>query len=97
MAELEMCDGHNYNGNTKTISGSVSRLHDITHNLGNWNDELKSFRIMSGSWVFCENENFEGLQSRVFTKNDTPNNGYINCPDAGFPDNWVSSIKLVGE
>ena len=96
MAELEMCDGHNYNGNTKTINNSCD-LKDVTHNLGNWEKELCSFRIMSGQWRFCQFRGFTGLKSRIFTQADTPNNHYINCPDAGFPDNWVQSIELVGE
>jgi hypothetical protein len=96
MAKLVAFDEINFAGERLEVSDSISDLTTRGHGFGqagNWNDEIQSFYVESGSWRLFENTQYGGLGTQTFTGG----NRIANCQDAGFPNKWVSSIQKVGD
>lgn len=92
MAYIDLFDNQNFHGEKLTLSESASDLRAFHHAInGDWNDETSSFRVASGTWVLYEDVNYGGLASREFHAGDA----IANCLDAGFPNNWVSSVQKI--
>ena len=96
MAKIYLYDNLNFAGDCLELTDSAPDLTTYSHgfgHVGNWNDETQSFRVESGRWRLFENTQYGGLGTQVFKAGDKIN----NCQDAGFPNNWVSSVQKVGD
>jgi Beta/Gamma crystallin len=93
MADLMCWDDVGYRGQLFETSGDIIDLTSWKHSIsGNWNDEICSFKVIAGQWRFFEHVSFGGLGTQIFKAGDQVR----SCPDAGFPNNWISSIQRVG-
>jgi len=94
MATLEIYSEINFGGHKSNVGETKGDLRDFAKpGGGNWNDEIQSFKAISGRWRFFEHVGFGGLGTKEFHPPDAIN----NCQDAGFPNKWISSIQLLGE
>ncbi len=39
-------------GSPLQVTDDILNLKNVRHGLGNWNDELESFNVVSGRWMF---------------------------------------------
>jgi hypothetical protein len=93
MADLQCWDDTDFHGQLYETSGSQSDLTSVKHSIrGNWNDEIVSFKVLAGHWKFFEDVSYGGLATQTFN----PGDNIRSCTDAGFPNNWISSIQRVG-
>ena len=94
-AMLVVYTSPHFEGYSKIFRGSVDDLRNehgrAFYGLGNWNDEIQSFRIVSGRWVFYEGLAYAGAATRAFG----PGN-YGDERAHGIPPAWISSIRSAG-
>jgi hypothetical protein len=96
MASLDVWDDVDYRGKHMEVRYTLNDLTSVPKDISpfsNWNDEICSWRVNSGQWRMFENVNFGGLGTQILK----PGDHVRSCPDAGFPNNWVSSIQLISE
>jgi hypothetical protein len=96
MASIEIYDEISFGGRKATLSESEGDLRNISHGfgqLGNWNDEIQSFKVISGTWRLFEHTGFGGLGTQPFKAGAS----IANCQDAGFPNKWVSSVQKISD
>jgi len=83
MPQIIAFDNENFLGDHTHILGDMK-------DLGKWGNSISSMVILSGTWDFFDNEDFQG------TKITTLGPGtYPKVADKGIKDNSISSIRLA--
>jgi hypothetical protein len=96
MGLLRAWDDVDYRGKGMETGRSINDLTSVGKDISpfsNWNDEICSWEVISGRWRFYENVNYGGLATKEYSGGDKVR----SCPDAGFPNNWISSIQFLGD
>jgi Beta/Gamma crystallin len=76
-------DKENFEGDHTHIFGDMPKL-------GRWDNSMSSMVILSGTWEFFDDQNFQGaLMAKLGPGR------YANVTQYGLKDNSVSSIRLV--
>ena len=89
---LYFYDRENFDDNSPLqITHDEPDLSKIRHGLGNWNDEMESFKVISGQWMFYEHINFRGPVGPFGPGTEG------NAERHGIPKKWVSSVKKIGD
>ncbi|MGZ8367633.1 MAG: beta/gamma crystallin-related protein [Candidatus Binatia bacterium] len=96
MAKIWVHDQPGQGGHGVHFTNSVPDLREV-HGRGlggtaNWNDEIQSFFVESGVWQLFEHIGYLGLGTQHFGPGTKG-----NCPEFGFPNNWISSIKKISD
>ncbi len=86
VGEIILYDFNNFNGESL-------RLFKSTPNLGNFNNDASSVRIISGTWTLYRNANYGVTPSRPSIT--LPPGNYPNLADEGFPRNRLSSVRFI--
>jgi hypothetical protein len=76
-------DKENFDGDHTHILGDMPKL-------GKWDNSISSMIILSGTWEFFDDENFQGKSMAKLGPGM-----YAKVTQHGFKDNSVSSIRLV--
>jgi hypothetical protein len=76
-------DKDNFDGDHTHIFGDMPKL-------GKWDNSISSMIILSGTWEFFDDENFQGKSMAKLGPGM-----YAKVTQHGFKDNSVSSIRLV--
>jgi hypothetical protein len=83
MPQIIVFDDDNFLGDHTHVFGNMK-------DLGRWGNSISSIIILSGTWDFFDDEDFQG------TKMATLGPGmYPRVTDKGFKDNSISSIRLA--
>ena len=98
MAELIIYVDGNFGGLHTHIFESTPRFTQLALGgngsgiVGNWNDKVSSFVIVSGTWLFYKDENWRSLQGPV--EGLGPGN-YASLDPLGIDNDALSSVKLL--
>jgi hypothetical protein len=76
-------DKENFEGDHTHIFGDMPKL-------GRWDNSMSSMVILSGTWEFFDDQNFQGTPMAKLGPGR-----YANVTQHGLKDNSVSSIRLV--
>ena len=98
MAELILYVDGNFGGLHTHIFESTPRFTQLALGgngsgiIGNWNDRVSSFIIISGTWQFFKDENCRSLQGPI----EGLGPGRYNSVNAvGIDNDALSSVKLI--
>ena len=98
MAELILYVDGNFGGLHTHIFESTPRFTQLAFGgngsgiVGNWNDRVSSFVIVSGTWLFFKDENFRSLQGNV---EGLGPGLYPSVNAVGIDNDALSSVRLV--
>ena len=98
MAELILYVDGNFGGLHTHIFGDTPRFTQLALGgngsgiVGNWNDRVSSFVIVSGTWLFYKDENFRSLQGNV---EGLGPGLYPSVNAVGIDNDALSSVKFV--
>jgi hypothetical protein len=65
---------------------------DITYVGDDWNDQISSIIVVSGTWQFFENSNYGGVASKLLTPGYY---SFVENSDVNIANDSISSFKVV--
>ena len=65
---------------------------DVSYVGDGWNDSISSIIVVSGTWQFFENSNFEGARSNLITPGYYP---WVEDPAVNIANDSISSFVVV--
>jgi Beta/Gamma crystallin len=83
LPQIIAFDKENFEGDHTHIFGGMPKL-------GKWDNSVSSMIILSGTWEFFDDENFQGKSMAKLGPGK-----YANVTQNGLKDNSISSIRLV--
>ena len=83
VAQIIAFDKENFEGDHTHIFGDMPKL-------GRWDNSISSMVILSGTWEFFDDQNFQGTPMAKLGPGR-----YANATQYGLKDNSISSIRLV--
>jgi beta/gamma crystallin len=83
MPQIIVFDDDNFLGDHAHVFGNMK-------DLGKWGNSISSIIILSGTWDFFDDEDFQGAKMVTLGPGMYP-----RVTDKGFKDNSISSIRLA--